>query len=142
MTLVVAQGTFDLLHPGHIHYLEEAGSMGDELVVIIARRQNVTHKPAPIIPARQRRDIVDALAVVDRAILGNEDDIFVPIERLDPDIIVLGYDQHHEERSLANTLADRGVDCEVRRASQQEPRYEGALLSTGSIVERILAERG
>jgi len=47
---VVAQGTFDILHPGHLHYLREAAAMGDELHVIIARSTNVTHKAPPIVP--------------------------------------------------------------------------------------------
>lgn len=141
MTLVISQGTFDLLHTGHIHYLEESADMGDELVVIIARQANVTHKPDPILPAQQRRDIIGALACVDRAILGDEDDIFVPIQRLKPDIIALGHDQHHDEEELAAALADREIECEIRRASRREPRYDGELLSTGRIVDRILAER-
>lgn len=141
MTLVVAQGTFDLLHTGHVHYLEEAGAMGEELVVIVSRASNVTHKETPILPGRQRRDLVDALSVVDRAILGDREDIFVPIERLEPDIIVLGHDQHHDEQSLAATLKDRGIECEIRRASPREPAYEGELLSTGKIIERIIAQR-
>lgn len=89
MTRVVAQGTFDLLHPGHVHYLEDAATYGDELHAIVARRTNVTHKPAPILCAEQRRDMVAALTAVDEAHLGHPEDVFVPIQRLDPDVIVL-----------------------------------------------------
>jgi len=139
---VVAQGTFDLLHPGHIHYLSAAASMGEELHVIVARRENVTHKAPPVLPDRQRRDVVGALEVVTEAHLGHTEDIFVPIERIDPDVIVLGHDQHHDADAIREALARRGIDCEVARASAREPRYEGELLSTGRIVDRILAERG
>ncbi|MFC6872068.1 adenylyltransferase/cytidyltransferase family protein [Halobellus marinus] len=139
---VVAQGTFDLIHPGHVHYLSEAASMGEELHVIVARRENVTHKEPPVLPDRQRRDVVGALDVVTAAHLGHEEDIFVPIERIDPDIIVLGHDQHHDDEALAEALAARGIDCEVARASAREPQYDGELLSTGRIVDRILSERG
>jgi len=142
MTRVVAQGTFDLLHPGHVHYLEDAATYGDELHAIVARRRNVTHKPAPVVPDRQRRDVVAALAAVDEAHLGHTEDIFVPIERIDPDVIVLGYDQHHDEAAIADALADRGVDCRVERASGREPEHDDELLSTGRIIERVLAERG
>lgn len=141
MTRVVAQGTFDLLHTGHLHYLHDAASFGDELVVIVARRTNVTHKPAPILPARQRRELVGAFDVVDRAILGDENDIFVPIERLDPDVIVLGFDQHHEESALSDELDARGINCELVRATKRERRYEDEILSSSTIVNRILAER-
>jgi FAD synthetase len=139
---VIAQGTFDLLHPGHVHYLEDAASYGDRLHVIVARRENVTHKAKPVLPDRQRRDMVAALDVVDEAHLGHREDIFVPIERIRPDVIVLGHDQHHDEAALSDALANRGLDCEVRRASARDPRYEGELLSTGRIVERILQQRG
>ncbi|MCT9096377.1 FAD synthase [Haloarchaeobius sp. HME9146] len=140
-TTVIAQGTFDILHPGHVHYLSEAAAMGDELYVIIARRENVTHKEKPILPDRQRRDMVDAFEMVTEAHLGDTEDIFVPIERIDPDYIVLGHDQHHDEAAIADALANRGIDCEVRRASARDPRYEGELLSTGRIIDRILDQR-
>jgi FAD synthetase len=142
MTRVVAQGTFDLIHPGHVHYLENAAGMGDELHVIVARRANVTHKEPPVLADRQRRDVVAALDPVDEARIGHPEDIFAPIEELDPDVIALGYDQHHDEAAIEAELADRGVDCEVKRASPREKRYEDELLSTGDIVDRILEQRG
>ncbi len=142
MTRVVAQGTFDLLHPGHVHYLEDAATHGDELHAIVARRSNVTHKPEPVLCARQRRDMVAALDAVDEAHLGDTEDVFVPIERLDPDVIVLGFDQHHDEAAITDALADRGLDCRVERASGREPRYDDELLSSGDIVDRVLRTRG
>lgn len=141
MVRALAQGTFDLLHPGHVHYLEEAAKMGEELSVIIARSANVTHKRAPILDGRQRRDLVAALDVVDHARLGHESDIFVPIEEIDPDVIVLGHDQHHDEAAIERALTERGIDCTVERASPRDPAYEGELLSTGRIVERICEKR-
>lgn len=134
---VVAQGTFDLLHPGHVHYLAEAATFGTELIVIVARRSNVVHKEQPVLSARQRREMVDAFGVVDEAILGDEEDIFVPIERLDPDVIVLGYDQHHDEADLQDALAARGIDCEIERTSPRTPKYDDELLSTGKIIDRV-----
>jgi FAD synthetase len=142
MTTVIAQGTFDILHPGHVHYLAEAASMGSELHVVVARHENVTHKAKPVLPEGQRREMVDALEVVDHAHLGHTEDIFVPVERIDPDVIALGYDQHHDAASLKLALAERGIDCEVRRASARDRRHEAELCSTGDIIERILNRRG
>lgn len=142
MTVVVAQGTFDLLHTGHLHYLSEAATHGDELVVIIARQDNITHKPAPILPAEQRRELVEAFEVVDRAMLGDRDDIFLPIERLNPDVIVLGHDQHHEEQAINAELRDRGISADVVRVSEREPVIPGEILSTSAMIERILVQRG
>lgn len=140
-TRVVAQGTFDILHPGHLHYLRDGKEMGDKLHVIIARRENVNHKEQPVLPDRQRRDMVAALSVVDEAHLGDTEDIFVPIERIDPDIILLGHDQHHDEAAIEAALAERGIDCSVRRATGKHPRYDGELFSTGDIIDRICEQR-
>jgi len=142
VTRVVAQGTFDLLHPGHVHYLRDAAAMGEELHVIIARSANVTHKEPPVVPDEQRREMVAALKPVDEAHLGHPEDIFVPIERIDPDVIALGYDQHHDEERLQGALSERGIDCEIRRASPLDRDDPDRLLSTGRIIDRILAERG
>ncbi|ADQ67757.1 FAD synthase [Halogeometricum borinquense] len=139
---VIAQGTFDILHPGHVHYLRDAAELGDELHVIVARRENVTHKAKPILSDRQRRDMVAAIDVVTEAHLGHTEDIFVPIERIRPDVIVLGHDQHHDADGIRAALDSRGIDCEVTRASAREPRYEDELLSTGRIIDRILDRRG
>jgi FAD synthetase len=141
MTTVIAQGTFDILHPGHVHYLSDAAAMGDRLHVIVARRSNVTHKSKPVLSDRQRRDMVAALDVVDEASLGHREDIFVPIERIDPDVIALGYDQHHDEDGIRAALDERGIDCEVRRASGRDPRYDDEVLSTGDIIDRICERR-
>lgn len=140
-SVVVAQGTFDLLHPGHVHYLEDAAARGDVLHVIVARDANVTHKAPPIVPEGQRRELVAALEVVDRARLGDPEDIFVPIEEIQPDVIVLGHDQHHDEDELAAALRRRGVDCELARASSRERTAESELLSSGEIVRKVLEER-
>ncbi|RQG95808.1 adenylyltransferase/cytidyltransferase family protein [Natrarchaeobius chitinivorans] len=138
---VIAQGTFDILHPGHVHYLEEAAEMGDQLYVIVARATNVDHKEAPICPATQRRDVVGALEAVDEAILGHREDIFVPIEEIDPDVIALGHDQYHDETAIESELERRGIDCTVQRASAREPTDDRELLSTRLIVDRVLERR-
>ncbi|ELZ17245.1 cytidyltransferase [Haloterrigena salina JCM 13891] len=139
---VVAQGTFDILHPGHVHYLEEAAAMGDKLLVIVARKSNVDHKKKPICPAAQRRDVVAALEAVDDAIVGHEEDIFAPIEEIDPDVIALGHDQHHDDDAIEAELERRGIDCTVERASARDPEREDEILSTRLIIDRILERRG
>jgi FAD synthetase len=138
---VVAQGTFDVLHPGHVHYLREAKAMGDELHVILARSANVTHKRPPVLSDEQRHEMVAALDPVDEAHLGHLEDFFVPIERIDPDVIVLGHDQYHDEVDLRAVLEERGLDCEVARASARPSKYDDELLSTGRIIDRICEKR-
>ncbi len=138
MTRVLATGTFDLLHPGHLMYLEQSRALGDELVVIVARDANVKHKPRPIIPQDQRLLMVSALKMVDRAILGSELDMFSPIEELKPEIITLGYDQHFDAILLKEELATRGIDAQVVRLEGHDPC---PLCSSRMIVAKVLEER-
>lgn len=135
MTLVAATGTFDLLHPGHVLYLERSKAHGDELVVIVARDLNVRHKPKPIVPEYQRLQMVQALKVVDRAVLGEEQDIFRTIEMLQPDVITLGYDQHFDPVILEAELSRRNLYPRVVRIEANEPCE---LCSSRRIVTRIL----
>jgi FAD synthetase len=140
-TVAIAQGTFELLHPGHLHYLREAAARADHVVVIVARTDNVTHKRPPVVPGRQRRDMVAAVDAVDCAVLGHPDDIFVPVERIDPDVICLGHDQHHDAAAIESALRDRGIDCAIERFTARDPAYEGELCSTGDIVDQLLSQR-
>jgi len=135
---VVATGTFDLLHPGHIYYLEESRKLGDELHVIVARDANVRHKPPPVIPENQRLRVVQALRIVDHARLGDPVDMFRPIEEIKPAVITLGFNQHFEESRLATALSERGIRARVVRIGE----YQGdPICSSRKIVERILEIR-
>ena len=140
MKKVLATGTFDLLHPGHVHYLRESAAQGDELVVIVARESMVSHKNPPVLPEEQRREMVGSLKPVDRAVLGSEDSIFEPLHDIRPDVVTLGHDQHYDEDDLRDELRERGFDADVVRVSGRE-ETEDEILSTSSIVERIVEER-
>jgi len=135
LTTVVATGTFDLLHPGHVLYLERSKILGDELVVIVARDLNVRHKPKPVVPEEQRQRMVQSLKAVDRAILGEESDIFRTIEQLKPDIITLGFDQHFDIANLEAELSCRGLHPRIVRIEAHEPCH---LCSSRRIVAKIL----
>ncbi len=135
MTRVMATGTFDLLHPGHLLYLEQSRALGDYLVVVVARDVNVKHKPRPIVPEDQRLMMVAALKIVDLAVLGHESDFMVPVENLRPDIITLGYDQHFDPEALRTKLAGRGLHPEIVRIDAQDPCE---LCKSSRIVHKIL----
>jgi FAD synthetase len=131
----VATGTFDLLHPGHVLYLEKSRELGDELIVIVARDINVKHKPKPIIPESQRLKMVQSLKAVDRAVLGEEKDIFRLIEGIQPDIITLGYDQHFDPALLEAELSSRGIRAQIVRVEASD---SCTLCSSRQIVAKIL----
>ena len=135
---IVATGTFDILHPGHLFYLEESRKLGDELVVIVARDTNVKHKPRPVIPEEHRLRMVAALKPVDRAVLGDISDMFRPIEELKPDVITIGFNQMFDETRLADQLRARNLTPGVVRIGRCP---DGDLCSSRLVVQRIIDKR-
>ncbi len=135
-TRVMAVGTFDILHIGHLNYLREAKNEGDELVVVIACDKTVRkHKHEPLMEEEVRREMIEALDPVDKAIIGGEGDRFETVERVDPDIIALGYDQRHEEEQLVKDLKLRGMDhIKVKRMSHHDHELNG----TRKIFRKII----
>lgn len=117
--IVLASGTFDLLHLGHVKYLEEAkkaGGRNAELIVIVARDSTVEKRRGtkPIVPENQRRALVASLKVVDEAILGYEKfDIGRVIEKIKPDVIALGYDRSDIEQTVRKYVKEKGLNIEV-----------------------------
>jgi FAD synthetase len=135
MVRVMATGVFDLLHPGHLYFLEEARRLGDELVVVVARDQTARRlKHEPYVPEHIRRQMVEALKPVDRAILGSATDIYQTVVDEKPDIIALGHDQLWNEAEVERECARRGVPVKVIRLKVL-PHDE---LATRRIVEKIL----
>lgn len=135
MTRVLATGVFDILHAGHLHYLNEARKLGDELVVVVATDSTVRRKKhEPVTPETMRLEIINALKPVDHAYLGHEGDIFDIVREIRPDIIALGYDQKFSENELEKGLKDRGIVAEVVRLS----KYEDDLNGTRKIIQKIV----
>ena len=96
MKRVMAVGVFDLLHAGHLHYMEQAKSLGDHLTVVVAHDDTVRmRKHEPVTGQELRRRMVNGLKPVDDAIIGNppEVPIFDILPVVQPDVIALGYDQ-------------------------------------------------
>ncbi len=94
MKIVMAFGTFDILHPGHINFLSQAKKHG-ELIVIIARNRTVKRLKGklPLHNEKQRLEAVKGLKLAAKVILGSLTDKFAAIKKYRPDIIALGYDQ-------------------------------------------------
>lgn len=131
---VMAAGVFDLLHPGHVHYLGQAKEHGDELVVVVARDVSVARrKHPPILREGTRRTMVAALKPVDEAVLGDEEDQFATVERLTPDVIALGHDDYHDAEDVREECKRRGLDVKVVRVGEHEDDIAG----TREILRRI-----
>jgi FAD synthetase len=132
---VMATGVFDLLHPGHVFFLTEARKLGDELVVVVARDKTARRlKRETYVPENLRREMVEALKPVDRAVLGSTTDIYETVVQERPNIIALGYDQIWNEAEVEAECARRGVPLKVVRIKA----YPHDVLATRRIVERIL----
>ena len=139
--VVLASGVFDLLHLGHVKFLEEAkktGGKNAELIVIIARDSTVEKNKGrkPVMPENQRRALVESLKVVDTAVLGFEDfDLGDVIERVKPDVIALGYDQADMEKSVQAYVDKHKLNIKVVRIGKFE---EDELNSSSKIRQRIV----
>ena len=140
-TVVLASGVFDLLHLGHVRYLEEAKKAGGEnaeLIVIVARDSTVERRKGykPVMSENQRRALVEALKVVDEAILGYEEfDIGKVIEKIKPDIIAIGHDQNSMEKAVKDYIREKGLNIKVVRISKFS---EDELDSSSKIKQKII----
>ncbi len=138
MTRVMAVGIFDLLHAGHLHYVEQAKSLGEELVVVIAHDETVRkQKHEPVTGQDLRRRMVEGLKPVDRAIIGNPPGvpIFEILKQINPDLIALGYDQKHSIDAVRKGLDKHGFEhVEVTRVEGLSDDLDG----TRKIIARIL----
>ena len=138
MTRVMAVGIFDLLHAGHLHYVEQAKSLGEELVVVIAHDETVRkQKHEPVTGQDLRRRMVEGLKPVDEAVIGNPPGvpIFEILGKIKPDLIALGYDQKHSIDAIRKGLDKHGFeDVEVTRVEGLSDDLDG----TRKIIARIL----
>lgn len=143
--IVLSAGVFDLLHLGHVRYLEEAKKAGGDnakLIVIVARDKNVEDRKGekPVMSEKQRRALVESLKVVDEAILGfeefNMDDV---IERIKPDVIALGHDQYYNNigKTVRKLVAEKGLPIRVVRIG----KFSEDELDSSSEIKRKIVER-
>lgn len=131
--LVFTNGSFDLLHAGHVRYLRDAASLGDLLVVGLnsdASVRSYKDPRRPIIPQDDRAELLAALEMVDYVVLFEEDTAEALVAELRPDIYVKGGD--YQARELPEARVVEGYGGRVELVPYQESRS-----STG-IIQRIL----
>jgi rfaE bifunctional protein nucleotidyltransferase chain/domain len=126
--IVLAGGVFDIIHPGHIHTLNAAKALGDILVVAIATDKTAQKmkKRSPLHNQELRQELVSCLSMVDKAIVGHEDDIFETVKAIKPDIIVLGYDQIHQEQFISDGCKRINLDVEIVRLQSPVPHLSSS----------------
>ena len=110
--VVFTNGCFDLLHPGHVRYLEEARSLGDALIIGVNTDLSVTRLKKgpgrPLTPEADRARVLAACACVDRVVLFAEDTPLALITLLAPDILVKGGDYSLDEIVGRDVVEARG----------------------------------
>lgn len=88
---VLAGGSFNTIHPGHVYFLNEAKKLGDELIVVLTNDKN-NIKPYAVL-ARERKKLLKSLGIADKILIGDSKDKTKIIKKIKPDLVVLGYDQ-------------------------------------------------
>jgi len=126
--IVLAGGVFDIIHPGHIHTLNAAKALGGVLVVAIATDKTAEKmkKRSPLHNQELRRELVSYLSMVDEAIVGHEDDIFQTVKEVKPNIIVLGYDQVHQEKFISDGCKRINLNVEIVRLESPVPHLSSS----------------
>jgi rfaE bifunctional protein nucleotidyltransferase chain/domain len=131
-TVVFTNGVFDLLHVGHLRYLQQARALGDALIVGVNSDRSVrANKGAgrPITPEAERVEILGALACVDGVVVFDQDTPHDIIAALQPDILVKGADW------AADAIVGRDV-VEARGGRVVRVPIEAGY-STSALVEKI-----
>lgn len=134
--IILANGNFDLLHVGHVRYLRGAKALGGKLVVAVNSDQSVRAlkgEGRPMMPERERAEIVSALADVDGVIVFPELDVRSIIREIRPDIHAKGTDY------TADTVPERDVvaECGGRVAIVGDSKDH----STSEIIRSRLSSR-
>ncbi len=138
---ILAAGKFDILHLGHIAYLEQAKELAGEdgeLIVVLALDKTIERERSapPVFPQEQRRKIVESLVFVDRAVIGlDTNDHSIIVEQIKPDIIALGYDQYTDISALEKHFVQKGLNTKIVRL---EKRDAEGLCSSTLIRKRII----
>lgn len=132
LRVVFTNGCFDVLHRGHVDYLDAARRMGDVLIIGLNSDESVRRLKGagrPIVTEEDRVAVLSALASVDHVVLFSEDTPLLLIEAIRPDVLVKGGDYVPDE--IVGAAAVRSYGGEVVVA----PKTEG--VSTSGIIERI-----
>lgn len=130
--VVFTNGVFDILHPGHLRYLQAARAEGDRLVVAVNSDRSVRANKGPdrpVNPEAERAEVLDALIPVDAVVIFDEETPAEIVRRLEPDVLVKGADWPADRIVGRDTVEARGGRV-VRMPVEQG-------YSTSAIIERV-----
>lgn len=131
--VALAGGVFDIIHPGHVHFLREARDHGDALVVVLARDSTVrASKRVPVNNESDRLNVMSSLRQVGLAMLGSPHGHDETLRKVKPDVVCLGYDQEGDLRRIEPLKEPLGFG--IARISRTRQDY-----STSRILRAIKA---
>ncbi len=132
----LAGGVFDLIHPGHMAFLEWCKDQVDVLIVVVARGPSSEDRKGriPVQPNHDRLNVVSQLKPVDCACLGNKNNLFEPVSRIRPEVIFLGRDQDLDADFLRKELDERNLKTRIVRSEIWD---SGELSKTTRIIGEI-----
>lgn len=125
---VMVFGAFSVLHPGHLCFFRQAKKYGNYLVVVLGRDATIKKmkRVLPRLNERARLEIITALKMVDKAVLGDKNDWYKPILKYKPAVICLGYDQKEPE-GFSEQLERRKIKAKIIRIKPFKPsRYKSS----------------
>lgn len=139
--IVFTNGCFDILHIGHIRYLQKAKEQGDILFVGLNSDDSIKRLKGinrPIIPEKERLEMLNSLSCVDYVVLFDEDTPYHLIEAIHPDVLVKGadYQKDFEEKKIVGQTLVESYGGKVFLAPFEKGK------STTNIIERILTIAG
>lgn len=126
LKVVMIGGAFEIIHPGHLHTIEQAKTLGDTLVVVVATDKNIVKNKGrePVTKQEWRVKLVSAVKGVDVSLQGGSGSIYDTLERVRPDIVALGYDQIHNPGDIEAEARRRGLDLAVVRLTSPLPEVK------------------
>ena len=135
-TVTLANGTFDLLHVGHVRYLHAAKELGGKLVVAVNSDQStrtLKGEGRPLMPAGERAEILAALADVDAVVIFPEPDVRAIIREIRPNIHAKGTDYTSDSVPEADVVREYGGRVEIVGDSKNHSATE--------IIRSLLSSR-
>jgi len=123
LKVVMLGGAFEIIHPGHVHALTEARSLGNTLVVVVATDESVERNKGrpPVTSQASRVRLVSSLRQVDIGLPGNKGSIYEILLKIRPDVVALGYDQRLSGEEVVREAAKRGVTTSATRLGTLMP---------------------
>jgi FAD synthetase len=138
MKTVMIFGTFDIVHHGHLNLFKQARKYGDMLVAVVARDARVRSikSKESVYNEKERKQFLEQIRLIDKAVLGDQKDVYKRIREIKPDVIVLGYDQINFTDILQEKITEFGLKTKIVRAKS----YKEESLKTGKI-RKILEKK-